>query len=297
MLQGVATRRAPAARGVVDPALLLRLVRHPVFLAAMALNLVGFGLHVTALRALPLFLVQATIAGSVAVTAVLSVRVFAAPLNHLQSGAVGAVVAGLAMLAPTATTADAVSTGVAAPAVLLAALVAAAVASAGVGRLPGTAAATGLGLLAGVAFGVVALAVRLLPDLEPATLLRSPATYVLVLAGALAFHLYSHGMQLGSVTTTTAALVITQTTVPAVVGALLLGDRVRAGLAPVAVTGFVLALAGALGLARFETAAPPPDPTPQGAGRPAAHPAGPGTPQPGTTIEEHPREDESGATR
>jgi hypothetical protein len=58
------------------------------------------------------------------------------------------------------------------------------------------------------------------------------------------------------VTTTTAALVITQTGLPALVGTLLLGDHVRAGLAPVAVAGFVLALLGALGLARFEAGAP-----------------------------------------
>ena len=43
----------------------------------------------------------------------------------------------------------------------------------------------------------------------------------------LAFLLYSSAMQKGSVTVTTAALVVPQTAVPALVGTLLLGDQVR----------------------------------------------------------------------
>ena len=76
-------------------------------------------------------------------------------------------------------------------------------------------------------------------------------------AGGIAFLLYSTAMQRGSVTTATAANVVTQTAVPAVVGILLLGDRVREGWGPVAVLGFLLALAGALGLARFERVGEP----------------------------------------
>lgn len=253
MLQGVATRQT-ADTGGVDPGLLVRLVHQPVFLASLALNLLGFGLHVTALQSLPLFLVQAIIAASVAVTAVLSVRVFGQPLTRAQWSAVGLVVIGLAVLGPTAQTNDAVSGSTGRSLALLATVVVAALASVGVARLSGPVAPLGLGLLAGVSYGVVALSARLLPDFTPAGLLGSPATYVLLLAGAVAFLLYSTAMQRGSVTATTAALVITQTAVPALVGVLLLGDRVKPGLTPVAVAGFLLALGGAVGLARFEGA-------------------------------------------
>ena len=82
--------------------------------------------------------------------------------------------------------------------------------------------------------------------------MAAPVTYVLAFSGVLAFLLYSSAMQKGSVTVTTAALVVPQTAVPAVVGALLLGDQVRDGFVTVAVVGFVLALFGAVGLARFE---------------------------------------------
>jgi hypothetical protein len=91
----------------------------------------------------------------------------------------------------------------------------------------------------------VAVCARLLPAYGLA-LLTAPVAYVLVLAGGTAYFVYSAAMQRGSVTTATAAMVITQTVVPAVTG-LFLGDSVRPGLVPVAVVGFALALAGALG--------------------------------------------------
>ena len=69
-------------------------------------------------------------------------------------------------------------------------------------------------------------------------------------------------MQHGSVTLATATLVVTQTTVPAVLGLLLLGDGVRPGTAPLAVVGFLLAIGGAVALARFEHVVPSARPVP-----------------------------------
>lgn len=257
VLQGLATREQPVSEGV-DPSLLVRLVRSPAFLASVALNLAGFGLHVVALQALPLFLVQAVIAGSVAVTAVLSVRVVGAVLTAPQWAAVGAVVLGLVLLATTAQTSEETSAGTGTTLLLLGTVVVALGASLAAARVPGPGSAVLLGLLGGVAYGVVALSARLLPDFTVRGLLTSLDTYVLLVAGAVAFLLYSTAMQRGSVTTTTAALVITQTFVPTVVGVVALGDAVRDGLVPLAVLGFCLALGGALGLARFEGGAPHP---------------------------------------
>ena len=256
VLQGIATART-ADTGGLDPGLLLRLARQPLFLAALALNLAGFGLHVAALQRLPLFLVQAVIASSVAVTAVLSVRVFGIPLTGRQWAAVGLACLGLALLTPSAESGQAVAATSTERITLLAVVLATAAIGALAGRLTGAVGATVLGLLGGVGFGVVALAGRLLPSLAPADLLTEPLAYVLVLAGAVAFLLYSTAMQRGSVTTATAANVVTQTAVPAVVGVILLGDRIRDGWGLVAVLGFLLALGGALGLARFERVGTP----------------------------------------
>ena len=253
VLQGVATSRAGEV-AVLDPRLLLRLAAQPIFLAALALNGLGFLLHVLALQTLPLFLVQAVIAGAVAVTAVLSVRVFRAPLTPRQWAAVALVVLGLVLLAPTATTEEAVASGVGRPAVLASAVVVLALAALAVRRVPGAVGAVLLGLVGGAGFGVVAVCARLLPELRE--LPTSPITYVLLAAGAVAYLVYSAAMQCGSVTTATAALVVTQTVVPAVAG-LLLGDEIREGFLPLAAVGFALALTGALGLARYESALAP----------------------------------------
>ena len=83
VLQGLATEGEPA-EDRLDPWLLLRLARKPVFAGALVCNLVGLLLHVRALQDLPLFLVQAVIASSVAVTAVVSVRAFGSALSTQQ---------------------------------------------------------------------------------------------------------------------------------------------------------------------------------------------------------------------
>ena len=201
VLQALATSRAADVE-VLDPRLLLRLARQPVFLAALGLNGLGFLLHVTALQSLPLFLVQAVIAGSVAVTAVLSVRVFGVRLGPGQWAAVALVVLGLVLLAPTATEGAATTPGAREPLLLLAVVVVVCVAAVAVRRVQGSAGTVLLGLLAGTGFGVVAVSARLLPSYGVA-LLTAPVAYVLVLAGGTAYFVYSAAMQRGSVTTAT----------------------------------------------------------------------------------------------
>jgi hypothetical protein len=57
-------------------------------------------------------------------------------------------------------------------------------------------------------------------------------------------------------------VVVGETTVPAAVGVIWLGDQVRRGFVPVGLTGFLLALTGALLLTRFGE--PVAEPVPQG---------------------------------
>ena len=136
VLQGLATEGTPDGDRL-DPWLLLRLARRPVFLGALLCNGAGLVLHVRALQDLPLFLVQAVIASSVAVTAVLSVRAFGTTLSPPQWVAVAAVVLGLTMLAPTAVEGEAVATTGSEAAVLLAAMVVVGVAAVAAGHQHG----------------------------------------------------------------------------------------------------------------------------------------------------------------
>ena len=109
----------------------------------------------------------------------------------------------------------------------------------------------GEGVAGGLGFGVVALAARTLTDLSPAALIRNPSLYLLIAGGLVGFLLYTTALQRGAVAVATTALVLGETVVPAAVGTLVLGDRARPGLAWLAVAGFVLAIAGAIALARF----------------------------------------------
>ena len=251
MLQALASRRVPHVPGV-DPRLLLQLLHQPAFAAALVLNGVGFVLHVVALHFLPLFVVQVVIAASVAVTAVLSVPVFAAPLTWRQGGALAAVVLGLALLAPSAEERPAQPAQRETLALLLGAVLLVAAAALAAARLHGTPEAVLLGLLAGAGFGLVAVCARLLPRLAPLAVVGEPVAWIGLAAGALAFLLYSVALQQASATVVTAALVVPQTALPAVLG-VLLGDRVQPGLAELAVTGFAVALAGTLALAWFDS--------------------------------------------
>jgi hypothetical protein len=89
-------------------------------------------------------------------------------------------------------------------------------------------------------FGVVSLSVRAFTSLAPGHLVRDPATYALAAGGTLAFLFYATALQRGAVTATMAAVVLGETLLPALIGVAVLGDRTRAGFAPVAVAGFAV---------------------------------------------------------
>ncbi|MEV7896429.1 DMT family protein [Streptomyces cyaneofuscatus] len=264
VLQAIAARAAtrPGSGAGVDPALLLRAVRQWRYVAGLALDGVGFVLQIVALRALPIYAVGAALAASLAVTAVVAARLLAVRLSPTEWAAVAVVCAGLGMLG-LASGQEGDLPGPewlpwAVPAAALGVLVLGAVG----GRLPTRARSLALGLGAGFGFGVVEVAVRLVDDVSPGALVRNPAAYGLLLGGAAAFLLLTSALQKGSVTTATAGMVLGETVGPALVGVVWLGDGTRAGLGWLAVTGFVVAVAGSLALARFGEA-PEPEPEPE----------------------------------
>jgi drug/metabolite transporter (DMT)-like permease len=247
----VGARRVPFAQGM-SLQLIPRMLRERAILEAFALNLVGFVFHLIALRHIPLFLAQTGIAASLAVTAILSQRVFGSRLGRNDWLAVLAVCVGLGLLAASAGGAgDAVvSTGadigvIVAVVLLFAAGYAAAHVGGGLG-------AALVGMVAGTGFAIVSISSRLIPEITPSSVLTSPATYTLAVSGGLAFFLYSVALQRGSVMTATAPMIVLQTATPAAVGVLLLGDTIRPGWSIAAALGLVLSGAGATALARFE---------------------------------------------
>ncbi|WP_405785401.1 hypothetical protein OG512_28225 [Streptomyces sp. NBC_01378] len=252
VLQAMAARAAePGSGSGVDAALLLRALQQWRYVAGLGLDLLGFVLQVVALRSIPIYAVGAALAASLAVTAVVSTRLLDVRLSGVEWGAVGVVVAGLAMLGLASGTEGAQAGSDALRYAMLGTALGMLLIGAVAGRLPGRGRALALGLGSGFGFGVVEVSVRLIDDVSPGALLSNPATYALLLGGGAAFLLLTSALQKGSVTTATAGMVVGETVGPALVGVIWLGDRTREGLGWLAALGFVVAVAGALALARF----------------------------------------------
>lgn len=234
-----------------DAALLLRALRQWRYLAGLALDGLGFVFQIAALRSLPIYAVGAALASSLAVTAVVAARLLRVRLSGSEWAAVGVVCAGLGMLGLASGAEGDRAGSMTLKYVMLGTAVLVLLLGLVGGRLSGRGRALVLGLGAGFGFGVVEVSVRLIDDLAPGTLVRNPAVYALLVGGGAAFLLLTTALQRGSVTTATAGLVIGETIGPALVGVVWLGDRTREGLEWLAVLGFLVAVAGALALARF----------------------------------------------
>jgi hypothetical protein len=121
-------------------------------------------------------------------------------------------------------------------------------------RLLGARAAILAGLLSGLGFGALGVGVRVLNGIDPfdlGTLLTDPALYAILVAGIGGMYLHTVALQIGSVNGATAALVVGETVLPGMIGVWWLGDASRPGFAWLAVTGFVLAVSGAVAVAWF----------------------------------------------
>jgi drug/metabolite transporter (DMT)-like permease len=244
-----ARREAPAT--TIDPRLLLRLARRLPWLAGAGLDVAGWLLSLAALRTLPLFAVQSAVAGSVGVTALLSAATFAIRPDRRQRWALVALGAGLLLLGFAAAPDGPGHLEGAARALLAAGPVAVAAAALPLARSArGETGAARLGIVAGLAFSGLALAGHVLQiPSRPVILLTDPLAWALAAYGLLGTLLFALALQRGSATSASAAVFATETAVPALVGLVLLGDRARPALGPLAAAGFVGTLGGALVLA------------------------------------------------
>ncbi len=251
IFQAMATRSVDTVHAL-DVRLLFRLLRSPSFDTSLALTLGGFALHLVALRRLPLFLAQSGIAASLAVTAVLAVLVFHDHLTKIEWWAVAGVCAGIALLSLSAGDVGDDPATSSLTITLIAALVLMIIVALVSHWLQGALATGLLGLMAGVGYAIVGISARILPGFSVAELAGAGTAYLLVVAGVLAFLLYSVSLQRGSVTVATAPMIAAQTIVPSIIGLALLGDTIRSGFGPAATLGFVLAGAAAAVLVHSE---------------------------------------------
>jgi drug/metabolite transporter (DMT)-like permease len=241
----------PGGSRRVDLGLVVRMLRQWRFIASLGLDLIGFAAQLVALRRLPLFAAQAMIASNLAVTAVVAAWLINLELAWREWLAVTGVIAGVAMLGSSAGAHTATGVNYEFKYALILAVVGIALAGVACSRVRGSARTPLLGAVAGLGYGVLAVAARVLPGFAPAELIRDPAAYAVAAAGIVSFILFATALEDGSVTVATAMVVIAETTAPAVVGVMFLGDHARPGLGGVAVLGFSLAVVCAVALARF----------------------------------------------
>lgn len=250
VLQAEGTRRATRNR----PAFI-----QPRYIVGLFTDLVAWGCSVLALRALPVFAVQAVIGGTIALTAVIGARLIGARLPMSTWIAVGACLAGLVLVAASAGSEHPPVRHRAVDVVLLVSLVLLAVA---VLALRQGKHAWPLALVAGLSFGGTALSVRAAhvqtgDGFDVVLLLGQPAIYLVAGFWLVGMIGYTAALARGDVGAVTAVFTVTEVVIPGMAGIVLLGDPVRLGWGWVLALGLAAAVAGTVVIAKAPPLRPP----------------------------------------
>ena len=254
VLQRRAAREAPSTERF-RLALMLDLIRRPIWLAGIGALIAGFGFQAAALSGGDLAIVQPVLAVELPLTLIIAGRVFHRPTGGRAR--VGALVmaAGLAAfligLAPRSGTAQVhwirwVIAGAAAAAVTLTLIV--------LSRVGGAAGACLLGAAAGLGFGMTAAlmksATAYLPD-GIGAVFASWQLWVMVAAGVSSLFLLQNALQSGTLLAAQPAVTFTDPATGVLLGVLLFHEHVRLGAwLPLELFGVLAIVAGSIELAR-----------------------------------------------
>ena len=231
----------------------------PAYLAGLVLDLLAWLVSLVALRTLPVYQVQAILAGSIAVTVLLAWRLLGHRLSRGDGTAIGVTIAALIVLA--ASSGPQPPGHLDPPARLGLGLAAVVVALLGLACALLTRPAL-TGACAGLAFGGAALCARALvlpehlatrPFQALTTFAGDPLPWGLLVFGVSGMLLYAQALEHGAVGPVTAMLWIAEVVAPSGAGALLLGDTVRAGWLPATVAALIAAVGAAGVLAMSES--------------------------------------------
>ena len=250
VLEATAARASDSSEEL-DPRLFIRMMRHGVFVASGIVGITGVVATAIALRHLPLFVVQATVASSVGVAAVLASRIHHEALDRRAKGGIAAIVGGLGVLALASSPEGPPTTSL----VFRWGLLAGSIALMGASRVaagrrlhsPSVDVAI-LGALAGSLYGIGNVALRVVTQLAPMRLVANPAAWAALVGGFGGVLVLATALQRGSVAVASGAMTTAETLLPTIVGLTVLGERPRHGWAFPALIGFALAVAGAIAL-------------------------------------------------
>lgn len=219
------------------------LLRDRRYLGGLGVDGLGWGCTVVALRHLPVFAVQAVLAGNMALTLLASRVLYRNRLRVADRLAIGACLLGLVLVASGGDTSapEPVTHSTEIILGITAGAVAVCVAGLRTSRHDAT-----LAVLAGLGFGSTSIAVRAIHPAGLLELLAQPAVYLVLcfwLAGLVA---YTRAIAIGSLPLVTAVYLVTEVIVPGLASMLLLGDTVRSGWAVPMALGLALAAGGVL---------------------------------------------------
>ncbi|GAA0472164.1 hypothetical protein Ade02nite_51790 [Paractinoplanes deccanensis] len=242
--------QAAAARGAGTA---LALALSPLYLVGLAGDGGGWLLSLWALRGLPVYVVQAVLAGSLAVTVLLARAVLRTPLRGRDYGAVAVMVGALAVVGLSSDEQPASVPGHGTTVVLAVAGFAVAAITGAAVLVAGRTDRRGLLLagLGGVAYSATALAGRAVEIRTPVlATLAEPLLWVVICTGVAGTAAYAAALRRGTVAAVTGLLWAVEVIVPALVAVPLLGDEIRHGWAAPAVLGVMAVVGAAAVLAR-----------------------------------------------
>jgi drug/metabolite transporter (DMT)-like permease len=245
--QSVAARRAER-RDKVDPRLLARLASDRVYVLGFLAQVTGFVLAFLARATLPLYLVQAGASSAVGLAAVFGVLVLGWRIVRSEIVVLAVMAAGLLLLVGAARPSVAAELPASTGFVLLGVLVVTAVLAVPAWKLPG---AVPLGVLAGCAFAVVAIASRPLAAGPLLELPLRPLAWLMVASAVVGQTLLAGALQRGSTTATAAAMDATTVVLASVAGLVVLGDRIAEGREWWVAAGLTLVVGGVLAMSRL----------------------------------------------
>ena len=251
LLQSIAAART-SVHHTFDPGLLVRLASQRTYVLGLVCQILGFVLAFLARRDLPLFLVQASVAAGLGVTALLGVLVLKWCLPTAEVALLALLLIGITALVLSARPAHSRQLGTAGVLVLAAAVAVLAVLGFFAVRLHGAVGSVVLGSLAGIGFSAAAIAARPLANEHTAAgFFTNPLLYLLVVHSLIGQLLLGLAMQRGSTTAAVAAMDAAGAVPAAIVGLLLLGDRIHPGREWLAAVGFIVTLGSVIALTRY----------------------------------------------
>jgi len=243
----------------MDARLLWRLFQDKPYIGGVALDLLGWGLTIYAVQYLPLFLVEAIIATSIVITALIERFVWRRVLRPRVYLAIGLIITGLIplMLAASPEKAAPISNLLRGLIVLSPLLIG--LTGYFLARRSSYAASISLAALGGLAFGGTSVIGRIFNFSQPLWhTVYSPLLFGLIASGTFGILLFSMALQRAQATVVNATMTSSQTLIPTVVGIVFLGDSARHGLWSLVAVGIVLSVGGVVLLALSHEVAPQP---------------------------------------